>query len=544
MGYGYGSRFGTRAVVRGIALAGELRKTGNGLWPLACAVTLLIWLLARISAGMAQIDPDAAYGLVIARQLAETGMTSFDAQTMTSGFSPLWVGLLALQRQLLGPDLAITFALEAVLLAGALFFLLRAAPVRSRLFQAAFTAAFAWIAAGLGLMGLEASLLAFCLSLFVAAVAWRTESLLGGLALGAAALLCIATRLETAFFVFPALILAPTRMSNRVSSLFLLLLGCLGYAAADLIKFGAALPISSHMRSLGGLQINASLVAQGLEAWARDGAAARLLIVGAALALAPLLVPLTPRDGAARTLTIAAAIGGWLFLLRLLFFSSWRIGPAHELAVLFPLLAAYFAIAPAMAQALDGLHERLGRPRLMQPAPAALAATVLAGLIGQSAMAATESFPAPLPAATDTKALIAALLREQADILAGQRIAMGDNAGLMALHYDGPVTALEGQAGDLEYLRALQAGGDITPLLCERGVRFVAAFHPEADDASRMHLPVLNPYKTAFAGPTVDIYSRDAVGVVRRNGATLRIWRLGACWRNGYAANEQASQLR
>ena len=527
-------------------------STRNGAWPLACAATLLVWLLTRIAAtamhGGLTADPDAAYGLVIARHLAQGGLTSFDGQTMTSGFSPLWVGILALQQRFGGPQLGVTFGLEAALLSSALWVLLRAAPVRSRFFQAAFTAAFAWIAAGMGLMGLEGPLLAFCFSLFVAALAWRTENLLGGLALGLSALLCVATRIEAALIVIPALLLSPTRLSNRVLGLLILGLGLLGYGAADLIKFGAALPMTSQLRSLGGVQFNISLVAQGIDAFARDGFGARLLITGAALALSPLLIPLSPPESPARALTTATAIGGWLLLLRLVLMSSWRVGPNQELAVLFPLIAGYFAIAPLLAAMFDRLFNWMGRPRLMQPAAAGLAALVLAGLIGQSALAATNALPpSSAPPADALARAIETLIREHAADFGHQRIAMGDGAGLLALAYDGPVMALEGQASDLAYLNALNAGGDVTPLLCAHGVRFFAAILPDLGAYDRLNVAVLSPRKTTFHGPAVEIDVHDEIVRAPAGGpdaAVLYVWRLGACWRNGYAALPAAHLLR
>lgn len=506
-------------------------------WPLACAGTLLVWLLARLFSaalhGGLNPDPEAAYTLVIARNLAQHGLVTFDGQTFTSGFSTLWLGLLTLKQAYLGPALWITFVAEALMLSTALYLLLRAAPVRTRLFQAAFTAAFAWVAADIGLKGLETSLLALVCSLFIATLAWRTESLAGGVVLGLCGLLCIATRIDMALFVIPALILAPTRLSNRATALGMLLLGLLGYGAIDLIKFGAALPVTAHLRSLGGLQINTTLIGQGFEAYATGGPSARLLLTAGLLAVSPLLVFLTPRDSVARAVSVAAAVAAWALLARLLLFSSWRIGPGQTFVVLLTVTAAYFAIAPALTTAFDQLFSRLGRPRLIQPAPAGLAALVLAALVGQSALAATGDLPPP---AGETAGTLTTLIRDHGRLLGGGRIAMGEGGGLLALLYDGPVTAVDGQGGDLAYLNALKAGGDLIPLICARDVRYFAALGPDHGDYRRLRLPVLNPARTHFSGPTVEIDRRDEVVRLPSGGSTLYVWRLGACWRNGYAA--------
>ena len=108
----------------------------------------------------------------------------------------------------------------------------------------------------------------------------------------------------------------------------------------------------------------------------------------------------------------------------------------------------------------------------------------------------------------------------------------------LALRYGGPVTALEGHASDLAYLKAIQQGGDLTALLCERGVGYVAAIQTREPSTSRFRLPVFDPAKTSFEGPTIELDRRDHAARIERDGAVLSVWRLGACWRNGYAAQD------
>jgi hypothetical protein len=516
---------------------GRQSSNSGTAWPLACAATLLIWMLARLATlslhGQLSADPDAYYTLVIARNLVEHGRLSFDGQTLTNGFSPLWLAGLALQQKLVGASLTVTFALEAAMLSVSLFVLLRCLNVANRLFQVAFTAAFAWLAYGFGMSGLDASLLILCISLFVAALSWETESLVGGLALAAAAVLCLATRLEAAWFVGPALLLGPSRLANRVLALTLFAAAVIGYGAVNLRYFGGLLPISSQVHALGGAQINHALIAQMGAAWAIDGASSRQILLCLALLAAPGLAFVAPRGTAAAALCAAAGLGGWIVLVSLMLGSSWTMGASFGATAIWPLLALFWTVAPPLSDALHRLHVRLGSPRLAQPAVAGLSGLVLAGLLGQSALAASAGAPA---ARTQPADPVRALLAAHAASLAGQRIAMGAGAGALADAYRGSVIGLEGAAGDRAYLTALMSGGDMTPMLCARNVKFIAAYTPPLGDYGRRRFAALDPSQTGFGGATVDIDHRDEIAKIAVGGGReLRVWRLGACWRNGYA---------
>ncbi len=514
-------------------------ETSGTAWPLACALTLLAWLVARLVIatlhGPLSPDPDAAYTLVIARNLIEQGRLTFDGETLTNGFSPLWLALLAAKQRLAGSSMTIVFSAEAVMLSTALFVLLRCLGVANRLFQVAFTAAFAWLAAGFYMTGSDAALTVLCVSLFVAALCWDTESLAGGLVLAVTAILCAATRLEAVVFLLPALLLAPTRLANRVLAVSLFTAALIGYGVANQHFFGAVLPMAGQVHGLGGLQINRVLLAQIGAEWRLDGAGARHLVLGLGLLTAPLLAPLARPGTAAQALSAGASVGGWVLAACLLLGSSWRLSPGLGSAGLWPLIALFWTATPPLAAAVKRLHERLGSPRLAQPVATGLSGLILASLLGESALAATDA--APQATRSDPVQQIGRMLADHRSTLAGARIAMGDGAGMLAVLYPGSVMALEGAAGDQAYFTALESSQDITPLLCARGVRFIAAYQTPLGDYGRRRLPALSGARTGFAGPSLEIDPRDVVArLAVTDGRTLYLWRLGACWRNGYPA--------
>lgn len=520
------------------------RATSNSgiAWPLACALTLLIWLLARLTAlslqGPLTADADAYYTIVIARNWVEQGLLSFDGQTLTNGFSPLWLTVLAAQRTLVGESLLITFAIEAAMLSASLFILLRCLNVANRLFLVGFTAAFAWLAEGFGMTGLDASLAAFCVSLFVAALCWRTESLWGGLALAATAILCLAARIETVLFLIPALVLAPTRLANRVLGLGCFLAAMIAYGVINLLHFGMVLPVTSEVHALGGVQLNRALFSQIALAWSLDGFSARPILLGLCLLMAPALGFLARPETPAVALSAAAGVGGWLVLLSLCFGSSWTVGPALGAVALWPLIALFWTLAPPLSDLLHRLHVRLGSPRLAQPAAAGLSGLMLASVLGQSALAASSGPPRPAVALPADP--VRTLLALHGETLAGGPIAMGDGAGALAAAYGHPVIALKGVAGDGAYLANIINSEDLTPLLCARGVKFAAAYLHSLDAYGRTRIGALDPAQTSLAGAHFEVHRRDEIArIPAADGRQLHVWRLGACWRNGYAAQTE-----
>ena len=520
------------------------RALAPQFWPLACTVAAFIVLMAEIG-GMAThgglfAEDDAYYYLVIARNIAHSGVSTFDQQSLTNGYHPLWLAVLVFQRLVFGPSLFVTFVIEAMLVAAGLYLFLRQSPVNHGLFHVAFAAIFLALFNHLILTGMEVSLLVFCVGLFVRALGQpdrdRPRS---GWLLGLAAAACIGARIDAAFFIVPALLAAPASRRNRMIGLAVLAaLGAI-YASYNWAMFGAALPVSSTIKSLGGVQINHPLLMQMSRAWSRSYFRSPYMFTLAALLASPLIIVLSKRDTVARTLATSASVGGVVFLAKLILLSSWVVWSWYNFAVLFPLLASYYALAPLAAGQIELWSVRMANPRLARTAITVAAAAGLLTLLGMALAALQRPFRHEVGYAQINRMAVA----RYGPVLAGARVAMGDRAGSFAMEYPGPVVQLEGLVNDKAYLRAVRHGDDVTPLLCARGVSYLVAYEADLGAYRRHQVRLFRPILTQFPGPTVTVDQKDEIGSVSDlaiwNGRNdyvddnrLYIWRLGGCPRS------------
>ena len=102
--------------------------------------------------------------------------------------------------------------------------------------------------------------------------------------------------------------------------------------------------------------------------------------------------------------------------------------------------------------------------------------------------------------------------RRFAPVLRGQRIAMGDRAGSFASVYPGGVTQLEGLVNDKAWFAALKARADLKPILCARGVAFVAAYQRDLGAYAEAVIPAMRASLTQFPGPSLRLPRADEVG--------------------------------
>ena len=530
---------------RGAAISAPRRLALAAVAPWAWAATavLALSLLAAVFGPLLHGHPtapedDAEYYRVIAAHIARTGMSTFDGQSLTNGYHPLWEAMLVLQDLTFGPSFLVTQLVEAALVAGAFPLLLRAVGVRSALGVAVFLAAYGRWVGGMALTGMEVSALAACTALTVAAAApTRREGWGRGVLLGLATASAVLARIDAAVFVLPLVACAPLQRRTRLTAL--VTAGGLGavYVGFNLAVFGSALPLSSTIKSLGGLQLNHRLLDQLAAEWRTQHLGGRHLQMLASLALCPAALWAAWRRPYARALAVSAVAGGALFAAKLVFASSWRIWPWYDFPVLFSLLALAAAFGPALeAWAARWTAARPRGEARYATAAAVLAAVVLAGLLAKAVVVVVR--PQPEPVGFDR--LNAQAVARWAPLLRGRRVAMGDRAGSFAAAYPGPVVQLEGLVNDREYLEAVRAGGDVTPLLCRRGVRFVLAYRPVLGGYRVHRMPVMRPTLTQSPGAYVDLDSADELGrmqdrrVLDLQGVdeaddTLMLWRLGRC---------------
>lgn len=530
---------------RGATLPARRWLTPSGVAPWAWAATavLALSLLAAVFGPVLHGQPtapedDAEYYRLIAAHIARSGVSTFDGQSLTNGYHPLWEAMLVLQDLTVGPSFLVTQLVEVALVAGAFPLFLRATGLRSALGVTAFLAAYGRWVGGMALTGMEVSALIGCTALVAAAAApTRRDGWGRGVLLGLAAASAVLARIDAAVFVLPLVACAP--LERRTRAVALAVAAAIGalYAGFNLAVFGSALPLSSTVKSLGGLQLNHPLLNQLADEWRTKHFGGRDLQMLASLALCPLALRAAWRRPYARALAVAAVVGGALFVAKLMFASSWRIWPWYDFPQLFSVLALAAAFGPvAESTAARWTARTLGSAPRLATATAVCAGLLLAVLCAKAAIVLVR--PQPDPAGFSV--LNDEAVRRWAPILRGERVAMGDRAGSFAAAYPGPVVQLEGLVNDREYLNALRTGGDVTPLLCRRGVRFLLAYRPELAPYRVHRMPVLRPTLTQGGGAYVDLERSDELARLQdRNVLDLRgvdeaddtliLWRLGRC---------------
>ena len=507
-----------------------------GLAGIVCAAIVFAPQLATVRAhAPVALEDDGFYYAQIARTLARTGRSSFDGLTLTNGYHPLWLGLLTLKTRLIGDATWSVVALEAVCLGAAIGLLLAGARVRAWGPRLVFTALFVHYVGAMAGLGMEISLFALCASVFILALeARRGVRWSGALGLGAAAAACIAARIDAAVFVLPAVALCDRSRRERASALAVVAAAGAIYAGANLLVFGAALPISSAVKSLGGLQVNHRFLAQMVveaHAFGREGGG-RMLLTLAGCAAAPVMALAAPRGSTGRVLGLATGLGGALFVLKLALASSWQIWPWYSFPLVFVLATAFFT----WGRAFDSGAR----------APARLALAVLGGCLATVVVAKSVGVALAPPPSTGFYAVNESGARRFATLTGGAPVAMGDRAGSFAWFYPGPVVQLEGLVNDARWLALLRARAAPAPELCRRGVAFVVAYGASSETSGPVELPLMRPRLTQYPAPTLRVWTSDELASVADPAAfsaalygdgdpVLRLYRL-RCLRLGVAA--------
>jgi hypothetical protein len=109
------------------------------LFSLLCLRSLLVQY--QQSHRVAFVD-DAYYYFVVARHLVQSGQSTFDGFTLTNGYHPLWMALIALQYRFLGDSQLLTRTIEFLLGLGALLTTLPVVRLPSIWLNLLFTAGF------------------------------------------------------------------------------------------------------------------------------------------------------------------------------------------------------------------------------------------------------------------------------------------------------------------------------------------------------------------------------------------------------------------
>ena len=439
------------------------------LAPLIATGLFVIITLSRLAIqyshfGALYLDDDAYYYTVIARNIAQSGLSTFDGQTLTNGYHPLWLGLLVLQNLVTGPSNEVTIGIELCLATAALWLFLGSFRTSSVLFQIIFAAVYAALAWPMIAKGMEVSLFLFALAIFMRAAIRSSEGKGSAILLGLAAGFCIGARIDASVFIVPILLLVAGSWRRLLLAFLPVALAGAAYAIFNLKVFGVALPISGEVKSLGGLQLNHALIDQITSFWHQSSTIKGAVAFFNSFVGRPILIfclAVLCLIALARTWTVWAiglgyVIGFVLFSLKLVAFSSWVVWPWYA----FPALIGLFVIFLAVDRRLCEITVKLDR-RIE-----ALAILVVLTASGWQLWSYAAK-PGQNFESINLKAVAAF-----ASLFNGERVAMGDRAGSFGGHYAGPVTQLEGLVNDKAYFEKLRRTEDIKPLLCARGVRY------------------------------------------------------------------------
>ena len=461
-------------------------------------------------------EDDAFYYFTIVRNIHDFGRSTFDGQTLTNGYHPLWLVVLLIQY-FICKSFDITILIELALLLCGLAFLIAALKSRRPIDYALLTLAYSAAISGFTLNGMETSLLIFCLS----ALIWALERFdltrdEGAVRAGLIAAAAIGARIDAGVFVVPLVLLAlPTPRSKTIAIGIIAGFG-LAYLAFNEIVFGAVMPFSASIKSLGGFQLNGHLLHDfrhevfhpgfGEEMKSMFDSAVgnsdyyRILVVCVAAAGLALFAP--PR-GFARHLLFAFLIGMTLYAVKLLLFSSWVIWPWY----FYPEFIGTYACLRAVPQAF----ENLGIEPLRKPIKIGFL-LLLIGIVVWPA----EDFATDPP---EYDWLGFSVINQRAidtfgPTFAGARVAMGDRAGSFAFHYRGSTVQLEGLVEDKSYFDMLADHGNLKTVLCRRGVKFILAYATDLGAYKTYRIHALRPWLTGFHGPSVAVRKEDEVGRV------------------------------
>ena len=511
------------------------------VWIGAATVVLAVSMLAAIASPIlhhvpAAPEDDAEYYRVIAANIARSGVSTFDGQTLTNGYHPLWAWILALQDRLVGPSFLVTRLIETVAVCGGLALVLLRSGLTTAVGLAVALTLYGRLVAGLALTGMEVSLLFGTASLLIFLLAPDREETRGRAALiGLAAAAAVLSRIDAAVFVLPLVAFAPLKRSTRLLALATAAALGAAYAAYNIAVFGAALPLSSAVKSLGGLQLNHRLLDQMADDWRTAHLQGRYVQTALLLAAAPVLLLLSKRNSLGRALAAATAVGGAAFVAKLLFGSSWKVWPWYNFPVYFGLASLIFVLGPRAEDAVRRWTAReRGVPSWLGPA---LAAVVMAALLGKAGLVLARTPPNPPTRFDEVNALA---IERFAPVLRGRRVAMGDRAGVFAARYPGGVLQMEGLVNDRAWFDALRTGAPLRPLLCVRGVKFILGYARDLGAYDTVAVPAVRARLSQFRSPAVVVSRADEVGHVQDRTAfdmrgvddeddVLYLWRLTGC---------------
>ena len=493
-------------------------KLMRAIWIAASIVTLGLWLLVHSLMPIAHhlpttIADDGDYYLIVARNIARTGISTFDGFTLTNGYQPLYTWLLALVFLVFRATPLLMVLLGGVLGTLSFALLIARSPIRTPLGIALSMMIFIKLAAAFSLSGMETGLEFACASLLIFTICGASEDvklpfgilLPRGVSVGVALTLAVLSRIDAAVFLLPVVFFSPLQRKTRATALIIAAIAGAIYLTYNLSFFGTMLPISGAVKSLGGIQLNRPFLIQLrweiIEYGVRSPEVQMLLMFLAG----PFLIWGSTPSTIARTLSLALFIGGCLYVSRLVFASSWELWTWYDYPIFFGVAAAFYVVGPPIEKSLGSMSTALPR--------AAAVGQVLAGAIfllniwtGRKLLHRLE------PSRLQFNVIDQEVVDRFGSTLARQRVAMGDRAGEFAAAYPGPVMQLEGLMSDVQWFNAVRARSDLRTILCRRGIKFVLSYQADLGNYSKVSFPVLRPALTQYKGPYLGFDRETEVG--------------------------------
>jgi hypothetical protein len=513
-----------------------------GILILFAILNLFSFLTASTEPLINLFDDDAYYYFTIARNFSETGRLSFDGQTLTNGFQPLWFFLL-LPLFLVVHDPLLVLRCVGVLctllslLAG--WLALRYLQRHSLLPFTLGATLSLYVLFSLGVTGMETALVfplvmtsLLLVERFLASQS-SIQALRLSVALGLSLAALLLARLD-AIWLVAALLGGAWLLHFRTRIKLLLIasgiptLSLLLYLLSNHLLFGNLMPTSGTAKSLGGnlFQWNSLFFAQVTHPG--DPANGNLWVVyGASLLIAAaylvhLLISSRKRPRGNGFLPACISIALLLFTAYELFITKWVLWRWYAW-LLFPVGVVLYPYLLEAIQARLSVQKRLTRPL-------AYSALLLGTLGCMSLLAATLNrglwrYTEP-PAFRYENYQLAQQLNTS--LPADTIIAMGDRAGSFAWFFDGHVLQLEGLVGDEQLLEAIREDA-LEEYLTGFGVDYVLTYVDSPADYERWELLTPLPGFTIGAQAGISVCRENEVLRYITPYQVLTLWRYPAC---------------
>ncbi|KJB97794.1 hypothetical protein N826_02180 [Skermanella aerolata KACC 11604] len=468
--------------------------------------------ILNIRFGMPDIEDDAFYYIVIAKNIAETSLSTFDGAMLTNGYHPLWTAILAAWIYFFGDAIIPIKFLEALILSISLYYLIRLIQPANILSQAIAFGFFYYAVNATSYMGMETTILFLAYTALIVVLSSYTHFIADnrGLVAGAAAVLCIAAQIEAAVFVIPVLILTLPSNKDRIYGLAMIGAAGIGYAVANQVVFGTPAPISGEIKSFGGFHVNELFIEQlrseGFKGILTGNYATVVVFYISSLAF--LLSSFVNKQ--TKLIIVGLELGLLVFIVKLAFFSSWRVWEWYR----FPI---YLIVVPALIAGQDLLRQRNSQWRSGTPERskfhglnlALLGIAVMMGVIWPAYRTARALAYNQKMNFYDVNEEVAYQYRS---VFGSSLVAMGDRAGSFAYYNGGHVLQLEGLVNDKAYSEMLRTASDATEYLCRHDVKFVVDYDRDLGDYGGHSVDIFKAKLTSFKGPKIPFSKEDEVG--------------------------------